>query len=117
MLTQMLYKLSIVRNICAHNERLYDHKGKPLRKTRVHEQLNIPLRKGKYIYGVDDLFSVVITLKFLLGNDDFNEFINSLERLITDFSQSTSIIPIKSLYKKMGFPENWEDVKDVNLKI
>lgn len=117
MLTQMLYKLAIVRNICAHNERLYDYKGKPLRKTRVHEQLNIPVKKGSYIYGVDDLFSVVITLKFLLSSDDFNEFINLLEDLITDFSKSTPIIPIQSLYKKMGFPKNWTDVKDVNLTI
>lgn len=117
MLTQMLYKLSIVRNICAHNERLYDHKGKPLRKTRVHEQLDIPIKRGGYIYGVDDLFSVVITLKFLLSSDDFSKFIISLEELTIVFLKSTPIIPIESLYKKMGFPSNWVNIKDIDITI
>ena len=67
MLTQMLDLLARVRNVCAHNERLYDykyHKG-VIDNTKLHEVLQIPKRKGQYVKGKKDLFAVVIIFKYM----------------------------------------------------
>lgn len=109
MLVQMLDLLARVRNVCAHNERLFDYKYKKgiIDDTAVHAYLNIPKKNGKYIKGKNDLFAVVIVLKYLLNDSDFNNFIEKLNKIIKGLLCSTRQIPEKQLYKYMGFPERW----------
>lgn len=55
--------------MCAHNERLYDYiyrKG-TIDNMDVHEILDIKKRKGQYSKGKNDLFAVVIVLKYMLS--------------------------------------------------
>lgn len=51
MMVQMLDLLARVRNVCAHNERLYDYRYKKgtIDNTFVHEALQIEKRKTQYI--------------------------------------------------------------------
>lgn len=113
MLTQMLNMLARSRNVCAHNERLYDYrynKGS-IDNTYIHSALQISMKKGQYIKGKNDLFAVVIVLKYLLDEDTFSDFISKLDTSITTLLNSINILQPTQLYKYMGFPENWRDIK------
>jgi len=107
--------LARVRNVCAHNERLYDYKYRKgtIDDTGVHIQLGIPKKKGQFIKGKNDLFAVVIVLKYLLDEDEFEGFVEELENLFDDLFNKTRIIQRTQVYKYMGFPENWSDIKMV----
>ncbi len=112
MLIQMLDLLSRVRNVCAHNERLFDYRYKigAIDDTPAHSALNIPRKNGHYKRGKRDLFAVVIVFRYLLSNDDFSDFITSLSELIDQLYQSTKMILPDMLRKYTGFPENWKDI-------
>lgn len=113
MLVQMLDLLSRVRNVCAHNERLYDYKYNKgtIDTTDVHKNMNLPQSKGQYTKGKKDLFAVVIVFKYLLDNEDFIKFIETLKMEIDSLFHSTRCLEELQLLKYMGFPQNWYDIK------
>lgn len=70
-----LTNLDEIRNICAHDEKLYDVKLRfKISSNKYHSSLNIPKLKGNYIKGVQDLFSVVLILKQMLEKEEFHQF-------------------------------------------
>lgn len=112
MLTEMLNLLARARNVCAHNERLYNYrynKGS-IDNTYVHSALNIPTKNGHYKIGKNDLFAIVIVLKYLLDEEQFSCFIHELDSAITTLLNNTNILQRTQLYKYMGFPKNWKDI-------
>lgn len=115
MLVQMLDLLARVRNVCAHNERLFDYKYRKgtIDNTYIHRALNIHKKKEQYRKGKNDVFAVVIVLKYLLSTEDFSSFAVELEKTINQLFQDTKMIQETQLYKYMGFPENWLKIKDV----
>lgn len=115
-LDRMLDFLSKIRNISAHNERLYNYKyqKRGILETEYHKKLNIEKKQnGNYIKGTKDLFAVVIILKCLLDKSDFEEFFFNLDIIITKTSAKSRFLPKSYLYKCMGFPENWKDIFDL----
>lgn len=114
MLIQMLDLLARVRNVCAHNERLYDYNYRKgtIDDTDVHKMLNIKKKKGHYIKGKNDLFAVVIVLKYLLKKEEFENFIDKLNDYIETLLSSTRQIQKDKILKYMGFPDNWMEIRD-----
>lgn len=112
MLTQMLDLLARVRNVCAHNEQLFDYKYRKgtIDDTYVHSVLDIRRKNGQYVKGKNDLFAVVIVLKYLLSKEDFSRFVAELERIITQLFADTRMIEKTQLYKYMGFTKNWMEI-------
>lgn len=112
MLVQMLDLLARVRNVCAHNERLFDYKYQKgtIDDTYVHNALAIEKKKGQYIKGKNDLFAVVIVLKYLLSEEDFSSFVQELEKITEQLFLDTRVIEKLQLYKYMGFSENWFNI-------
>lgn len=112
MLVQMLDLLARVRNVCAHNERLFDYKYQKgtIDDTYVHNALAIEKKKGQYIKGKNDLFAVVIVLKYLLSEEDFSSIVQELEKITEQLFLDTRVIEKLQLYKYMGFTENWFDI-------
>ncbi|MDD4166644.1 MAG: Abi family protein [Endomicrobiaceae bacterium] len=116
-----LHNLTIYRNACAHDERLYSLKtlkrnGKPncIAQIDIHSLLSIPkLPNGNLQYGVNDLYSVVIIFKKLLYKDRFDSFIDSLSYLVDELKNKLSTISINDVLDKMGFPINWLDIKAI----
>ena len=94
MLVQMLDLLARVRNVCAHNERLFDYKYQKgtIDDTYIHEVLAVKKKKGQFEKGKNDLFAVVIVLKYLLGEDDFSNFVEKLEEIIKQLFANTRMI-------------------------
>lgn len=111
-LGRMLDLLSRVRNVCAHNERLFDykyHKG-GIRDTFVHQTLNIPKDSNGYRIGKSDLFAVLISLRYLLEQDEMVELVKDIRGLLDKLYRETRRVDVAKMRKEMGFPVNWEDV-------
>ncbi len=107
--------LSNYRNLCAHEDVLYDHKTqKVIPDSNCHSDLNIDIVDGEYIYGKNDLFAVIIILKSMLSSQQFNDLINEIGYEVDIISGKVSVIPIKKILNKMGFPDNWRDIVDVD---
>lgn len=113
MLVQMLDILARVRNVCAHNERLYDYRYRKgtIDNTFVHEALQISKKNEHYVKGKNDLFAVVVVLKYLLDAADFSAFVLELKQVIEDLANATRILQTSQMYKYMGFPINWEEIE------
>ena len=105
-LGQILSVITKFRNVCAHGERLFTYKTKDgIGDLLLHKKLSIPIRKGKYLYGKNDLFSVVVSLRYVLSNEEFVAFKNELARLITQLVTITSLTE-NDVLSAMGFPNN-----------
>ena len=106
--------LSNYRNLCAHEDILYDHRTqKSIPDSRYHYLLNIDMVDDEYIYGKNDLFSVVIILKQLLTENEFREFMNEVGYEIDMLEGKTNILPINNFLTKIGFPDNYRDILDL----
>ena len=106
-----LHILSNYRNLCAHEDILYEHKTqRAIPDTKYHEMLNIEKVDDEYKYGKDDLFAVIIIFKQLLSQDEFKEMFNEISYEFDILDGKTNIIPTNKLLNKIGFPDNWRDL-------
>ena len=105
--------LSNYRNLCAHEDILYDHRTqKIIGDTRYHDGLDIPTTDGEYIYGKDDLFALIIILKQLLRPEEFRLLINELSYEIDILCGKLKVINIGKVLDTMGFPRNVREILD-----
>ena len=107
--------LANYRNLCAHEDILYDHRTqKSILDTKYHYLLDIENIDGEYVYGKNDLFAVVIILKYLLTEYEFRELVNEIGYEIDILEGKTSVLPIGSFLNKIGFPENFREIVDID---
>ena len=103
--------LANFRNLCAHEDILYNHRTqRAITDTRFHNILGIPLMDGEYIYGKDDLFALVIILKELLLEDAFNLFIKEVDYEIDILAGKLKTIDIGKVLDALGFPVNYKEI-------
>lgn len=102
---RMLSIMTKFRNVCAHNDRLFDFRTQDaLLDMSIHKRLQIPRKAGRYCFGKEDLFAQVIILKIFLQEEDFALF-------YTELKQCFGKHPIyETVLYKMGFPENWKKI-------
>lgn len=106
--------LANFRNLCAHEDILYDHRTqKEIYDTRYHEGLNIPTLDGEYIYGKNDLFALIIILKQLLRDEEFRLLISELSYEIDVLAGKLKVINISKVLKSMGFPNNFKEISNL----
>ena len=99
------------RNLCAHEDICYEHKTqKEIPMTKYHELLNIPKMNGDYIYGINDLFALIIILKRLLRPDNFANMLNEISYELDYLSGRLHTINIDKVLDRMGFPKNYKDI-------
>ena len=73
------------------------------------------IQEQGHMLGKHDLFAVVLSLKYLISNDDFKDFKCGLARLIKRVLKQCPHITRTQLLKEMGFPENWEKINRYKL--
>lgn len=106
-----LINLGNVRNICAHDEKLYDVRlKKRINITDYHRQLKLTRKDNKTAYATRDLFSVIIILKILLEKKMFNEFYSNIIEKIEELETRLFVIKIDKVLYKMGFPKNYRNL-------
>ena len=106
-----LHNIAIVRNICAHDEKLYDLKlNNAIIKNNIHFNYKLELKDGKYSNGYKDLFSIVIILKMLLKKDEFEKFYITLIDDMEKLKVNIKGIKFSEILNKMGFPNKYKDL-------
>lgn len=107
--------LSNYRNLCAHEDILFEHRTQKLiPDNEYHKFLNIPYINDEYIYGKGDMFSVVIIFKYLLSKDDFRLLMNELSYEIDALSGKLNVINIDKVLDRMGFPTNYKTLLEID---
>ena len=118
-MNSFLQLLTIFRNACAHDERLYNLRAlrrnmKPnyIKTLPIHREMKIPVdNSNNPICGKNDLFAVTIIFKTMLPKSTFNKFFYAQRRLLDDLEKMLSVIDVRVVEKSMGFPENWQKIR------
>lgn len=117
-MTVFLPIMSNYRNLCAHEDILYENRTqKTIDDTIYHQMLDIPKYEGEYIYGKNDLFALLIIMKQLLDKHKFNNMIIEMENAIQTLNYNLKTISIRDVLKRMGFPENWKNLKNIERSV
>ncbi|RGS80028.1 hypothetical protein [Coprococcus sp. AF21-14LB] len=72
--------------------------------------LNIPQKNGQYTGGKNDLFAVMLALRYLIDNEDFKKFKHTLLHVIDNVLKKCPHLSKEQLLNAMGFPENWDNI-------
>lgn len=103
--------LANYRNLCAHEDILYDHRtDKSIDNNIYHEKLGILQMDDEYIYGKNDIFAVVIILKYLLTDAEFRLMTREIDYEIGKLSGVIKSIPLAKILDRIGFPENYMEL-------
>ena len=106
--------LANYRNLCAHEDIMFDHKTeKVIPDTEYHEKLNIFKMDDEYIYGKNDIFAVIIMLKYLLRKEDFRIMLKEIDYEKELLDSRIDSIPIEKILDRMGIPKNYLDLLDL----
>ena len=107
--------LSNYRNLCAHEDMVYDHRTQVyIDDTKYHSLLGLKTNEfGEYIQGKTDMYAIVIIFKQMLQKDRFNEFMKELKLAFEVFDNNVNVISNEKLLDKMGFPKNYMDIVDM----
>ena len=101
-LKRFLNELTMVRNICAHNGRMYDYSSYINIDTNNFVYQNLPTMKRP-----KGIFKLLITIRSLLPKNEFdNMIVYELFPLIKNLSKISSLND-KTILKKMNLPEWW----------
>lgn len=110
----ILHNSTLVRNICAHDEKLYDIKMKNRISNNIyHKKLKIESKNGNYQYATRDLFSIVLALKLLLEKEQFYKFYTEIIKSIEILKKQLITITLDKVMYKMGFPKNYKKLLKV----
>ena len=110
-LEDFLHILANYRNLCAHEDILYDHRtDKSIDNNIYHEKLGILQMDDEYIYGKNDIFAVVIILKYLLTDAEFRLMMREIDYEIGKLSGVIKSIPLAKILDRIGFPENYMEL-------
>lgn len=109
--------LSNYRNLCAHEDIVYENRTQVLiDDCAYHKLLNIDKMDGEYIYGKNDLFALMIILKRMLSNYEFSNMIEEIKKCIMNLDYNLHTISIDKVLDRMGFPKNWENIKNIEME-
>lgn len=107
--------ISNYRNICAHEEVLYDHRTqRSIPDCKYHNILNIQKNaEDEYQYGKNDLFALIIILRQILLPEEFRELVNEIAYEADILNGRVNSVPINKILNCCGFPDNWKDILDI----
>ena len=110
-LIQYLKVLTVFRNVCAHNERLFSFETRfEIPDTLLHKKMSISQKGTQYLYGKHDMFALLIAFRYLLDKEDFKALKKELAKLFHSFSAFTSVAQKNKLLQAMHFPSNWTNI-------
>ena len=114
-LSVYLSLLSNYRNVCAHEDMLYDHRTqRSIPDSRYHYQLDIEMTDDEYNYGKNDLFALIIIMKQMLQENEFHDLIYELGYEIDVLDGKVDTVPLNLILNKIGFPNNWRDISTLD---
>lgn len=113
-LTNYLSLLANYRNVCAHEDILYENKTqREINNTVYHALLGIKKVDNEYVQGKNDLFALLIILRQLLRNEDVKNLILEIDRALENLKLNLHTIPMEKVLDRMGFPYNWKEIANI----
>ena len=113
-LNNYLTLLSNYRNLCAHEDILFENKTqRGIADTKYHRILKIPITNDEYVYGKNDVFSLIIVMKQMLKNDEFKNMCFEVDHAFKNLELNIKSIPMSKVYDRMGFPTDWMKIIDI----
>lgn len=110
--------LANYRNLCAHEDILYENKTqKAIDDTVYHKLLKIEKVEEEYSKGKYDLFALIIIMKQLLENEAFKNMSYEIDNVIETLNYNLHTIKIDDVLERMGFPLNWKDLSKIERSI
>ena len=115
-LTNYLPILANYRNLCAHEDILFENKTQRfIDDTKYHMLLNIEKIDDEYIYGKNDLFALLIIIRQLLTAEEVNNLVIEIERVLNNLEYNLKSISIDRVLDRMGFPPNWKEIAGIEI--
>ena len=106
--------LANYRNLCAHEDILYENKTqKAIDDTVFHKLLKLKKEDDDYIQGKNDVFCLIIIMKQLLNTDDFKNMTFELDNILETLNFNLRTISINKVLDRMGFPKNWKNLASI----
>ena len=106
--------LANYRNLCAHEDILYENKTqKAIDDTVYHHLLKIEKVEDEYSKGKYDLFALIIIMKQLLEPEAFKNMAYEIDNVIDTLNYNLNVIKIDNVLDRMGFPLNWKDLVNI----
>ena len=107
--------LSNYRNLCAHEDILYENRTqKKIKGTEFHELLKLEKNsEGEYKNGTDDLFALLIIMKRMLSYDEFKDMCLEIDKKIDNLEYNLHSIKIDKILDRMGFPSNYMELANI----
>lgn len=106
MLESIFKCANFYRNICAHEEILYNFRLKKKIKTAaITKALNINIHS---VEG-DELYTMVVVLKLVLTKSEYEAFVLKIENILNTYSQKLSAVSFQDIMEIIGFPKNWKE--------
>lgn len=107
--------MSNYRNLCAHEDVLFDHQTqRNILDNKYHRELKIPMMDNEYIYGKNDLFSMIIILKYMLTDEEFRLLAYEIGYEIDLLDGKVSSVSLAKILDRIGFPNNWRDLIELD---
>jgi len=109
-LSDIIFFINSFRNICAHNERLYDHEftTNNINNFIVHEYYSLNFNYG--------LFDLILVLKFFISPLEYTALITLLASSLGFLNNNVEKNDFIKILNKMKFPRNWEEILDIGEK-
>ena len=106
--------LANYRNLCAHEDILYENKTqKAINDTVYHHLLKIEKVEEEYSKGKYDLFALIIIMKQILEEEAFKNMTYEIDNIIETLNYNLHTIKIDNILDRMGFPLNWKDLSKI----
>ena len=106
--------LANYRNVCAHEDILYENKTqRSIENTVYHALLGIKKKDGEYVQGKNDLFALFIILRQMLSTEDMKNLISEMSTLLENLEYNLNTITIDKVLDRMGFPYNWKEIANI----
>lgn len=106
--------LANYRNLCAHEDILYENKTQKLIDDTVyHKLLNLKKEDDIFIQGKNDVFCLIIIMKQLLNTDDFKNMTFEFDHILETLNFNLRTISINKVLDRMGFPKNWKNLASI----
>jgi len=104
MLEAIIKVVNYFRNVCAHEERLYNFKVyKKARSASLAKVLNMP---ADYLND-GNVFTLISILKLVTEKDSYGHLLSELETLFQKYQNEVFSISMAPFLHEMGFPDEW----------
>lgn len=105
-LKTILGTLTVIRNIAAHDNRLYTYRNTFF--ININKIYNKPIIKMNKKTMYTNIFITILAMKFLLEDDDYNNFVNELKSEFKKLEKELTSITVQDVLNVMGFPKNYK---------